>query len=531
MQKKQRNGWLILVAVYYYSIVSSFNLLKAPPLFGLLMPEFGLDSSNVGYIVSASAIAALILVFPSALIVKRIGIYKSGLIAALCSVIGGVIGALAPNLPTLLVGRFIEGCSLSLISIIGSVTIPQYFKGKKLGLPMAIWATWFPIGSALGSVVSSRIGYGFGTWRASWWAGAILAAIALLVFALVVRENTADENTPAPPPVAEQPAPTKKQSDFLLGIKILPIWFVGLYFATLLISYTGFLSFTTEFFSAVYGMEKADAGALTSLGYWFTVAGGAAAGIVSRLRKSNSLKGQLVQIVLCAALSTLVFPFGFLIPKNMIILFLFVCGLIYGYTCGVTFGTVPHMVPHPRLTGISMGIIFTCQNTASFFAALLVGTCVTGGNWSGAVIPLLAVAVVGLICAICSAIFGLRREKKMQQAALPSQEDIDALTNQVQQLQQELNSSMVSLQTLQDEKNSLQQKYTQTQEALATLQAETEELRKAVELARSESDQHLQDAKLAVERELKAMREVQELKHQLNILKRMNPIKRMLWKG
>ena len=414
MQKKPRNGWIILIALYYYSIVSSFNLLKAPPLFGLLMPEFGLDASSVGYIVSAAAVAALILVFPSALIAKWIGIYKTGLIAALCSVVGCAIGALAPNLPVLLVGRFIEGCSLSLVSIIGSVTIPQYFKGKKLGLPMAIWATWFPIGSALSSVVSSRVGYGFDSWRASWWVGAALSAVALIVFAIVVRENADDEDAPVPVPAAEQPVSAKKQSDFLLGIKNLPAWCVGLYFATLLISYTGFLSFTTEFFSDVYGMTKADAGALTSLGFWFTVVGGAGCGAVSRLRKNNDLKGQLVQIVLCAALSVVVFPFGFLVSQSMIVPFLFVCGLIYGYTCGVAFGTVPHLVPHPRLTGIGMGIIFTCQNTASFLASPVVGACVNGGNWSGAVIPMLCIHLFGLLCAVAALVFGVKKVREKQ---------------------------------------------------------------------------------------------------------------------
>ena len=409
MQNKPRNGWAVLIALYYYSIVSSFNLLKAPPLFGMLMPEFGLDASGVGYIVSAAAVAALILVFPSALIVKRIGIYKTGLIAALCSVVGCVIGALAPNLPVLLVGRFIEGCNLSLVCIIGSVTIPQYFKGKKMGLPMAIWATWFPIGSALSSVVSSRVGYGFGSWRASWWLGAALSAIALIVFAVVVREKAEDEADSVPVPAAVQSDPGKKQSDFLLAIKNPPAWCVGLYFATLLISYTGYLSFTTEFFSDVYGMEKAAAGALTSLGFWFTVVGGAAAGAVSRLRKSDGLKGQLVQIVLCAALSVVVFPFGFLVSKSMIVPFLFVCGVIYGYTCGVAFSTVPHTVPHPRLNGIAMGIIFTCQNVASFLASPVVGACVNGGNWSGTVIPMICIHLFGLLCAIAALVLGTKK--------------------------------------------------------------------------------------------------------------------------
>ncbi len=415
MEKKPRNGWLVLAALYYYSIIASFNLLKVPPLFGMLMPEFGLDASTVGYIVSASSIAGLILVFPSALIAKRIGTYRTGLIAITCSITGCVIGALAPSLPVLLVGRFVEGCGLGMTGVVGSTTIPQYFKGKKAGLPLAIWSTWFAVGSALGSLLSGRIGYGFENWRMSWWTGAVLAAIGFAIFATIVRENKGGE--PEHPQTAVPQAPAKKQSDFALGVKNLRIWFIGLYFATLLISCVGFLAFGTEFFSDMYGMEKADASALASLGYWFTVVGGVAAGIVSRLRKSNSMKGQFVQIVLCAVLSMAVYPFGFLVGQKWIVLFLFACGFINGYTCGVVFGTVPRLVAHPRVTGISMGIIFTCQNISSFCASPVVGACVNGGNWSGAVVPLLCITGFGVLCTVAAMVLSLRKERRDAAAA------------------------------------------------------------------------------------------------------------------
>ncbi len=409
MEKKPRNGWLVLAALYYYSIVASFNLLKVPPLFSLLMPEFGLDASTVGYIVSASSVAGLILVFPSALIAKRIGTYRTGLIAIALSITGCVVGALAHSLPVLLLGRFIEGCGLGMTGVVGSTTIPQYFKGKKAGLPLAIWSTWFAVGSALGSLLSGRIGHGFENWRMSWWTGAILAAIGFVVFATVVRENKAAF---ADHPKAEaSQLSAKKQSDFALGVKNLRIWFIGLYFATLLISCVGFLAFGTEFFSEVYGMEKADASALASLGYWFTVVGGVAAGIVSRLRKNNSLKGQFIQIVMCSVLSMAVYPFGFLVSQKWMVLFLFACGFVNGYTCGVVFGTVPRLVAHPRVTGISMGIIFTCQNISSFCASPVVGSCVNGGNWSEAVVPLLLITGFGVICTVAAMVLSLRKER------------------------------------------------------------------------------------------------------------------------
>lgn len=554
MQKKPRNGWLVLIALYYYSIIASFNLLKVPPLFSLLMKDFGLNSSNVGYIVSASSVAALILVFPSALIAKRIGTYRCGLIAITCSVIGCVIGALAPSLPILLVGRFIEGCGLGMTGVIGSTTIPQYFKGKKLGLPMAIWSTWFAVGSALGSLVSGRVGHGFENWRASWWLGAILAAIGFVIFATVVRENKADDHTHAVPQPAQLPSPGKKQSDFLLGIKNLRIWCIALFFATLLSCCVGFLSFGTEFFSEVYGMERTDASALASLGYWFTVVGGVVAGIVSRVRKGNSLRGQFVQLILCGVMSMAVYPFGFLVTPEWIIPYLFACGFVNGFTCGVTFGTVPRLVNHPRVTGISMGILFTCQNISSFCASPMTGACVEGGNWTGAVFPMLCITGVGLLFTILATIFSLRKERRQNalqtenakvEEVVALQAKIEELQQSEQQIQSDIDSAKAALDAALAENNTLQQKLEQVlserdalqadcakaQDALAALKKEHEQTLAELSSAKDEAARYILEARRASVQEQEALAEAKKLRSQLEDLKTMPLWKRAIWRG
>lgn len=228
-----------------------------------------------------------------------------------------------------------------------------------------------------------------------------------------MRENKSAFSAAA---TEQLPAQGKKQSDFLLGVKNLRIWLIGCFFATLLICCVGFLSFGTEFFSQVYGLEKADAGALASLGYWFTVVGGVTAGIVSRVRKSNSLRGQFIQLILCAVLSMAVYPFGFLVPQGAIVPYLFACGFVSGYTCAVVFGTVPRLVAKPQVTGVSMGIIFTCQNISSFCASPLTGACVSGGNWSGAVLPMLGITGLGLIFCIVSAVLQVRQPDQSGQS-------------------------------------------------------------------------------------------------------------------
>lgn len=456
MQKKPRNGWVVLAALYYYSVVAAFNLLKAPPLFGLLMEDFLLSESTVGIIVSASSIAALALVFPSAMIARRLGNRRTGQLAICLSVTGGLIGTFAPNLPVLLFGRLIEGCGLGMTGVVGSTTIPQYFKGKKMGLPMSIWSTWFFVGSALGSLLSGRVGHYFENWRASWLLGVVMAVVGLAVFSLFVFENK--DSSPAHTAPAELKSGGKKTSSFALGVGNLRIWCVSIFFGTLLVSFVGFLSFGTEFYSTQFGMDKSAASALASLGYWFSVVGSVTAGIVSRIRKGNSLKGQYAQLIVCAVLCIAVYPFGFLVPQKYTVLYLLAGGLVNGYTCGVVFGTVPRLVRSPQVTGLSMGIIFVCQNVSSFSASLLVGACVEGGNWGGAVIPLLGVACAGLVFAILGAIFGLRKEHKQQQlqAEQDKLSEVSALKQEIESLTQALTAAQTENDELRRELLSLQ---------------------------------------------------------------------------
>ena len=479
MQQKKRNGWVVLAALYYYSVVAAFNLLKAPPVFGLLMKDFMLSESTVGIIVSASSIAGLALVFPSAFIARRLGNRRTGQLAICLSVTGCLLGTFAPNLPVLLFARLIEGCGLGMTGVVGSTTISQYFKGKKLGLPMSIWSTWFFVGSALGSLVSGRVGHYFENWRASWLLGTVMAVVGFVVFSLFVFENK-DGSAPhahgAPAPV-QLNVKGKPVSNFALGVGNLHIWCISIFFGTLLVSFVGFLSFGTEFYSTQFGMEKSAASALASLGYWFSVVGSVTAGIVSRIRKGNSLRGQFVQLIICAVLCLAVYPFGFLVPQKYSILFLLAGGLVNGYTCGVVFGTVPRLVRKPHVTGLSMGIIFVCQNISSFSASLLVGACVEGGNWGGATIPLLAVAAAGLIFAIAGAVFSLRKERQQQQLKV-KQEKADEL---------------------------------------ALLKATVDELSASLSAARAETELLRND--------------VLALRGELSELKTMSPIKRLFWKG
>ncbi|HHU21842.1 MAG TPA: MFS transporter [Clostridiales bacterium] len=397
-RSKPRNGWLVLFTLYFYSICGSLNVLKVPPVFGLLMPYFNINSTTAGFITSIASLSALILVFPSAQIMRKLGPYRCGLLSISLVGLGGLVGAISTSLPMLLVGRFIEGFGTSMTGVTVSTLVAQYFQGPALGLPMAIWSTWFPVGSALGYIMSSNVGYAFNNWRAVWWAGVILEVIAFTLFATIVREK------PSPETSRPDNGNAAKQPGFFLGIKNARVWCLGLSYTIMMLGNVGFLSFATQYFTQVLHIESAVAGSVSSLGYWFTAIGGIAAGIVSRLRKTSSLKPQFVQIIVCSACALAILPFGFLLPWSVMLPYLFALGFINGYTLAVIFATVPRIAVMPQLIGVSMSIIFFTQNMGSFFAPPLMGRLIEGGNWTNAALPMVGILTVGLLLTVAAAL-------------------------------------------------------------------------------------------------------------------------------
>lgn len=54
-------------------------------------------------------------------------------------------------------------------------------------MPKGVWATWYPVGSALAYNMASPIAKASGGWRGFWWVGMALAICAFIFYLLVVR--------------------------------------------------------------------------------------------------------------------------------------------------------------------------------------------------------------------------------------------------------------------------------------------------------------------------------------------------------
>lgn len=384
--------WLIVFVVYLASVVVIVNQYKVPPLMTGLMAEFGVSAAEAGWFMSVFALMGVVLALPAALLLRRFGPKSSGAAGLSCIVLGCMVGGAATAGSLLLAGRVIEGVGLSLISVVAPAVIAMYFDPKEIGLPMGLWATWYPVGSALAYNISEPVTNFFGSWRGNWWVGGFLAVFALLLYLLFVQKPQqlthrfqGGEGRPGQGAEKSWPHFVRK------GMQNRNIWLLGLSFLFMMLGSLGFLTWAPTYFVAAFGYAQGTANACASMGFLWSAPGGIFAGWL--LTKTSRRYALLVG---CAVLSAAIYTVGFLVPQSILTPYLAIVGFVTGFTCALVFAMVPLVMQNRAFTGIGMGIIALMQSVANLIATPLFGAITAGGAWRAAVLPSAVILLVGL---------------------------------------------------------------------------------------------------------------------------------------
>ena len=124
-------AWAVLFVVFLVSAAAPLNQFKVPPVMPPLMASFQLDLSTAGLLMSIFAVTGIVLALPAGFILQRLGPKAAGLIAAGCTVVGAVAGALSPSAGLLLASRVVEGIGMGLIAVIAPAVVGMWFLAKR----------------------------------------------------------------------------------------------------------------------------------------------------------------------------------------------------------------------------------------------------------------------------------------------------------------------------------------------------------------------------------------------------------------
>lgn len=339
---------------------------------------------------SIFAVAGVILALPAAAILLRLGPKVSGLLAMGSVAAGSAIGAMTSNPVILLMSRGIEGIGLGLIAVVAPAVVAMWFEPHERGLPMGIWAAWVPVGATIalnfGNPIINAVG-----WRGFWWSGALLAAIAFVIYGLVVTSPAQKENEPA--------KDTGSKPSIALGLKEPAIWLLALSFMGYNFVAISFGTWAPSFYQEYFGLNAGTAGFYASLVFlvasFVVVLAGKLLDIIS-----NRYRMLLISVVLTG----LVYSYAFMLTSPaQIIPFVIGIGIISSFFAPTVFTLAPETMASPELAGVAMGVVNVGANIGALLGPPLVGAAVNArGIWSQGSIPL---AIAMLVCVLASFVF------------------------------------------------------------------------------------------------------------------------------
>ncbi len=365
-------AWVILAVAYITSVAAPVAQFKVPPIMPVLMEAFGLNLASAGMLMSVFAITGFILALPAGIILQKLGLKITGLIAMGSIVIGSLLGVIAGSSGLLLFSRVIEGIGMGLIAVVAPASIAMWFPPEKRGTPMGIWATWVPLGSVLMFLLAPTLTSAYG-WQAAWWFSAVFGIVAFILVWVFLK---------APPLPAETTETVSSEEEpFNMGKALAnrDIWLLGALFGLFNMATISISTYYPTFLTEVRGYTMASASTTASTSMIVLLFSAPLAGILSD--KLGSRKMFFTWPFLIIAI---LFLLPFTIQGSAIPLWLGFLGAFAGIIPAATFSAAPEIMKKPELSGLGMAVVTLGQNLGMFIGPLIFAAFQASSGWAGA---------------------------------------------------------------------------------------------------------------------------------------------------
>jgi predicted MFS family arabinose efflux permease len=170
--------WLVLASAMVSFFAIGMTFFAVPPLVGTLRDLFALSNLEIGLLMGAIAVPAIVLSVPLGAALDRWPPRAAGLAALAVMLVGAVVFAVAPGYLALLAGRLLFGAGGLLMNLLLARLLTAAFAGRELALAMGLFTGTYPASMivlfSLHPFLAARLG-----WRGE------LGLLALLVVAAI----------------------------------------------------------------------------------------------------------------------------------------------------------------------------------------------------------------------------------------------------------------------------------------------------------------------------------------------------------
>ncbi len=359
--------WLMLAMVFLAPFTFLFSMQTAPPLIPAIIKDFNLSHAAAAGIMLFVALPAVFLSIPSGFLVDRYGSKRLSIVGLVLVCLGTLLTAVAPSFGLLQVGRAIVGIGGALLFSAAPPLLFQWFSGRELGLAMGIWALTMPLATVLSFNLLGRVESVYG-WRTAFWIAAILTAVILVLFTILMEEKKT----------------VNAHVALSLGtLKNGPIWVLAFIWGTFnmaVISLTTWGKTLFIYFKEVPPIEADFLAGLIMLMAFSTPLTGYLAGRLGRRRP-------LILLAMLGAMVCLALVPG--VSGVLLVLLLIVLGLFAALAPPSIFALPPELVGHEN-AGLGFGVLNTGLNVGVVLGPLIVGQAMDMTHSESVVFSLMA---------------------------------------------------------------------------------------------------------------------------------------------
>ncbi|MGV8083725.1 MAG: nitrate/nitrite transporter [Coriobacteriia bacterium] len=384
--------WFVFFTIFLTSVCVALSMMKAPPIFPALMKDLGFTISNVGWIVSCDTLVGVLLAFPAAGLLNKLGVRTSLLIAGITMVIGSLMGSMATTVPFMLVSRVIEGMGYGFINVCGVAGVDRVMPKNVKGLAMGLFSITFPVGLILGQLGSPAIEAAF-NWQTVWYFTAALDAVAAILIFFFYAE---------PPREIEAVDPNASEAALrAAAARLKPNWRTAIlasiiYFVWSFVWAGGINGFYPTFLQTELGVTPQFAGFMAAVPNIVVLVLSPLGGWLSDRLHTRKWPAVIGLIVLAIVLT-----FGFSGTLSMAWVFIGLVTISAGILPPAIYAAVPESAKTPAAISLAMGIFAFCSNIGTLSGSATFGAAVSAFGWQNAsMIVFLPMSVIGLVLAL-----------------------------------------------------------------------------------------------------------------------------------
>ncbi|MCL2826661.1 MAG: MFS transporter [Eggerthellaceae bacterium] len=385
----KRKAWAIMLIVFFAGIALAWAQNKVVPVIDVIQSGFSVSMAQAGWISSVFCVMGIILAFPAAGLMRKLGIKWCGVAAIGATIAGTALGVFADSYALIMASRVIEGFGVGLIAVLAPAIITMWFAPEKRGLPMGVWGAWQMVAQSGTFLLVGGLTGLFNGWQGMWWAGLVLLGASILLYVWQVKA----------PPATYNHADLEDSSVSMFKVLKYPaVWMITAVAFVFCVACFGWVTWIATYWSEQGGIDFELANSIVGWLYMAEILIVVGEGFLLDKVKSRKRFGIVFSVLYGVLLLS-----AFIVPPSFAWIVVFACiyPFLEGAICTVFWTICPQTTPDPRLGAAALATMVIGMNIGMMVGPPLVGGIIEAVGWAPASI------VIGIAGGLCAVFFAL----------------------------------------------------------------------------------------------------------------------------